>query len=330
MMNRRHFSQAFTAALLAPALSSPWSAHAQTRAYTGPVRVLVGFPPGGATDVVARAVIDKLGKAMNGQVFVVDNKPGAGGQIAAQLLKAAPADGSTIMLSIDHTQVIIPLTIAAAGYNPVTDFTALAGVASYYNVLAVSAATGVKTMAELGAWVKANPTKANYGIPAAGSVPQFIGHIIGKSVGVTMNSVPYKGGAPMVQDLLAGQIPIGIASMTELIEYHRAGKVRILASSGQVRSKTAPDIPTFLELGYSGIDKNPWLAFFGPKGLPVEFVDSFDRATKTALTQPDLQERLANMGNEVTAAPAKEVEHWVSDASRDWGKVIRESGFKPQ
>ncbi|MDM0076309.1 Bug family tripartite tricarboxylate transporter substrate binding protein [Variovorax sp. J2P1-59] len=329
-MNRRHFGQAFSAALLAPALSSPWSANAATKAYTGPIRVLVGFPPGGATDVVARAVIDKLGKAMDGQVFIVDNKPGAGGQIAAQLLKAAPPDGSTIMLSIDHTQVIIPLTIAAAGYDPVADFTALAGVANYYNVLAVSAATGVKNMAELGAWVKAHPNEANYGIPAAGSVPQFIGHVIGKSFGVTMNSVPYKGGAPMVQDLLAGQIPIGIASMTELIEYHRAGKVRILGSSGQERSKTAPEIPTFQELGFSGIDKNPWLAFFGPKGMPPEFVDQFDRAMKTVLAQPDLQERLAKMGNEVTAAPSKEVEQWVIDANRNWSKVIRDSGFKAQ
>jgi tripartite-type tricarboxylate transporter receptor subunit TctC len=275
-------------------------------------------------------MVDRLGKAMNGQVFVVENKPGAGGQIAAQLLKAAPADGSTIMLSIDHTQVIIPLTIVGAGYDPVADFTALAGVANYYNVLAVSPATGVRTMAEFGAWVKAHPTEANYGVPAPGSVPQFIGDVIGKSFGVTMNSVPYKGGAPMVQDLLAGQIPIGIASMTELIEYHRTGKVRILGSSGQERSKTAPEIPTFQELGFSGIDKNPWLAFFGPKGLPTEFVDSFDRAMRTVLAQPDLQERLAKIGNEVTPAPASEVEHWVVDATRSWGKVIRDSGFKPQ
>ena len=327
-MNRRQFSQAFAASLIAPALSSPLSAAA--KAYSGPIRVLVGFPPGGATDVVARAIIDKLGKAMNGQVFVIDNKPGAGGQIAAQLLKAAPADGSTIMLSIDHTQVIIPLTVAVAGYDAVKDFTPIAGVAGYYNVLAVSAATGVKSMAELGAWLKAHPSEANYGVPAPGSVPQFIGHVIGKSFGVPMNSVPYKGGAPMVQDLLAGQIPIGIASMTELIEYHRAGKVRILASSGEERSKTAPDIPTFRELGFAGIDKNPWLAFFGPKGVPAEFIEPFEQAMKTVLAQPDLQERLAKMGNEVTPASGKQVEQWVIDANATWGKVIRDSGFKAQ
>jgi tripartite-type tricarboxylate transporter receptor subunit TctC len=327
-MKRRQFNQAITAALAAPALASPLIAGAKP--YSGTVRVLVGFPPGGATDVVARAIIEKLGPVMNGQVFVIDNKAGAGGQIAAQFLKSAPPDGSTIMLSIDHTQVIIPLTIAAAGYDPVKDFTPLVGVAEYYNVLAVSASIGVKTVAELGAWMKANPTKANYGVPAAGSVPQFIGYVIGQSFGVTMNSVPYKGGAPMVQDLLSGQIPIGVASMTELIEYHRAGKVRILASSGEVRSKSAPDVPTFREAGIQGIDKNPWLAFFGPKGMPEDFVEAFGKGVKTALSQPDLQERLAKMGNEVNPAPSKEVGQWVVDANRVWSKVIRDSGFKMQ
>lgn len=328
-MQRRHFNQALAATLAAPALIAARDATAKPL-YNGPIRMLVGFPPGGATDVVARALVDKLAKMGNEQTYIVDNKPGAGGQIAAQLLKAAPADGSTIMLSIDHTQVIIPLTIASAHYNAVSDFTALAGVASYYNALAVSASTGVKSLPELGAWLKADPTRANYGVPAVGSVPQFIGQIVGKSIGVPMNSVPYKGGAPMVQDLLAGQIPMAVASMTELIDYHRAGKVRILASSGAERSKSGPEVPTFRELGLAGIDKNPWLAFFGPKGLPTPFVEGFERAVKAALAQPDLQEWLAKMGNEVTPASATEVQQWVADATRHWGQVIRDSGFKPQ
>lgn len=321
-MNARHFLLTLVGA--AAVLASGQAAAQQQR----PIRLIVPYAAGGPIDVTSRILAERVKDSLG--PVIIDNKPGAGGQIAAQVLKAAPADGSTIMLSIDHTQVIIPLTIAAAGYDPVNDFTPLAGVAGYYNVLAVSAATGVKSMAELGAWVKARPEEANYGVPAAGSVPQFIGHVIGKSFGVPMNSVPYKGGAPMVQDLLAGQIPIGISSMTELIEYHRAGKVRILASSGEARSRTAPEIPTFRELGFAGIDKNPWLAFFGPKGVPADFVESFERAMKTVLAQPDLQERLAKMGNEVNPAPAGEVAQWVSDGTRTWGKVIRDSGFKAQ
>jgi tripartite-type tricarboxylate transporter receptor subunit TctC len=118
--------------------------------------------------------------------------------------------------------------------------------------------------------------------------------------------------------------------MTELIEHHRAGKVRILGSTGSVRSRIAPEIPTFLELGFSGIDKNPWLAFFGPKGMSPAFIAQFDAAVKSVLAQHDLQEKLAKMGNEVNAAPASEVQKWVVDASQYWGQVIRESGFKPQ
>jgi len=328
-MHRRHFGGALAATLFAPALATLPQA-ARAKAYSGPIRVLVGFPPGGATDIVARAILERLGPAMRGQVFVVENRPGAGGQIAAQLLKAAPADGSTIMLSIDHTQVIVPLTMPSPGYDPVADFTPLAGVASYYNALAVSTATGVKSVGELAAWVKARPREANYGVPAPGSVPQFIGQIVGKAFSAPMNPVPYKGGAPMVQDLISGQVPIGIASMTELIEHHRAGKVRILASSGTTRSRIAPEIPTFRELGLQGIDKNPWLAFFGPRGLPADFVEPFEAAVKSVLAQPALQERLAKLGNEVTPASSKEVRQWVVDASRHWGQVIRESGFKPQ
>lgn len=327
-MQRRHFGQTCAASLLACAW--PVGRAAGAPVHAGPIRLLVGFPPGGATDVVARALIERLGKALGGQVFIVENKPGAGGQIAAQMLKAAPADGATIMLSIDHTQVIVPITMPSAGYHPLNDFTPLAGVASYYNALAVGGATGVKAMAELGVWLKERRGEANFGIPAAGSVPQFIGHIIGRAFGVAMNPVPYKGGAPMVQDLLSGQVPMAIASMTELIEHHRMGKLRILGSSGSQRSRIAPEIPTFKELGFEGLDKNPWLAFFGPRGLPPEFVAPFEAAVQAVLAQSDLQERLSRMGNEVSPASALELRQWVIDGSRHWGQVIRDAGFEPQ
>lgn len=328
MMHRRRFGQAVAAAVATPTLSA-FSAPAQSL-YNGTLKIVVGFPAGGATDVVARAIVDRLSRLMPQQVLVVENRGGAGGQIAAQLLKAAPADGATVMLSIDHTQVIIPLTIPSAGYNGVTDFTALAGVANYYNVIAVSTATGVTSMEELGRWLKAHPAEANYGVPAAGSVPQLMGQIVGKRFGVPMNSIPYKGGAPMVQDLLAGQVPIGFASMTDLIEHHRAGKLRILASSGQARSRNAPEIPTFKELGFTGLDQNPWIAFFGPRGLPPAYVERFDAAIKAVLAEPELQEKLAKIGNEVLFAPGTEVQKWVVDGTQHWGQVLRDAGFKPQ
>jgi tripartite-type tricarboxylate transporter receptor subunit TctC len=297
--------------------------------YTGPVRVLVGFPPGGATDVVARILADKLRVAL-AQPVIVDNKPGAGGMIATQLLKAAPADGSVVMLTIDHTHVIVPLTFKAPGYDPQKDFTPLAGVASYYNVMAVSSALNTRTPAEFGVWLKANPGKANFGIPAVGSVPQFAGMLVGKSLGAPMVAVPYRGGAPLVQDLLAGQIPAGMISLTESIEHHRAGKMQVLAVSGTARAKAAPDIPTFLELGIKGIDKNPWLALFGPKGLAPEFVERFSRAVAAALADPDVMEKLGKLGNVATYATPAQLQDWVSSATAHWGPVIQESGFELQ
>ena len=298
--------------------------------YTGPVKVLVGFPPGGATDVVARLLSDKLKDVLNQPVFV-ENKGGAGGMIATQQLKASPADGSTVMLTIDHTHVIIPLTFKAPGYDPAKDFTALAGVANYFNAMGVSATLNVKTLAEFGIWLKANPAKANFGVPAAGSVPQFASLIVGKALGVSNPVVvPYKGGAPLVQDLLGGQIPAGVSSLTEYIEHHRNGRVNVLAISGTTRSKVAPEIPTFQELGLKGIDKNPWLAFVGPKDMPKEFVDRFTRAVAVVLRNPDVVERLAKLGNEIAYATPEQAQEWITSATAHWAPVIRDSGYELQ
>jgi len=293
------------------------------------LRILVGFPPGGATDVVARVLADKLQAQLHRPV-IVDNKPGAGGMIATQQLKAAAPDGGTVMLTIDHSQVIVPLTFKAPGYNPLTDFTPLAGVASYYNVMVLSNVTGVKTAPEFGAWLKAHPAQANYGIPAVGSVPQFAGILVGKALGTNMVAVPYKGGAPLVADLLGGQVPAGFLSLTESIEHYRAGKMQILAVSGTTRAKAAPEVPTFQELGINGIDQNPWLAFFGPKGMKPEFVAQFSAAVQAALADPDVVEKLSKLGNVPTYAPPAQLQEWVVKATNHWGAVIKESGYQLQ
>jgi tripartite-type tricarboxylate transporter receptor subunit TctC len=309
-------------ALLAAALPGFAAAQADSR----PLRVLVGFPPGGSTDVVARILTDKM-RATLGRPVIVENRPGNGGQVAAQQLKAAAPDGSTVMLTIDHTHVIIPLTFKDPGYDPIKDFTPIVGVAEYYNAMAVSAKTGVTSLKELATWLKANPGQANFGIPAAGSVPQFAGLIVAKSLGVKMEPIPYKGGAPLVQDLLGGQVPVGFGSLTELIDHHRAGKLRVLAVSGRQRARSAPEIPTFQELGLKGIDKNPWLAFFGPAGLQPGFVNGFYTAVRVAMESPEAKERFAALGVEASLAPQDELRRWVSDALAHWGPVIRDSGY---
>jgi len=297
-----------------------------SQADTRPIRVLVGFPPGGSTDVVARIMTDRLRESL-GRPVIVENKPGNGGQLAAQQLKAAAPDGTTLMLTIDHTHVTIPLTFKEPGYDPLKDFTPVVGVAQYYNAMAASSKAGIKDLKELAAFLKANPAQANFGIPAAGSIPQFAGLIVARSLKVDMTPIPYKGGAPLVQDLIAGQIPLGFGSLTELIEHHRAGRLRVLAVSGTQRAKAAPEIPTFQELGLKGIDKNPWLAFFGPAGLPPAFVERFNAAVRGAMNAPEVRERFVSLGVEAAPTTPAELRQWVQDALAHWGPVIRDSGY---
>ncbi|MGE0799812.1 MAG: Bug family tripartite tricarboxylate transporter substrate binding protein [Lautropia sp.] len=302
---------------------------ARASSYSGPLRIYIGFPPGGAADIISRLLSDKLKDSL-ARPIVVENRPGAGGMIATQQLKAAPADGSVVMLTIDHSHIIIPLTFKQPGYDPATDFTPLAGLASYYNVMAISSATGARNIREFGEWLQKNPDKGNYGIPAVGSVPQFAGLLVGKALGTPMVPVAYRGGAPLVADLLGGQVPAGFLSLTESIDHHRAGKFRVVAVSGTSRPKNAPDIPTFEEAGIKGLDKNPWLAFFGPKGLPADFVDGFTKAIRAAVAMPDIATRLADMGNIVDYAPPAQLQDWVDSATAHWGPIIAGSGYEKQ
>jgi tripartite-type tricarboxylate transporter receptor subunit TctC len=324
---RRRIVLAAAGSGLGAAAALPRAAQAADPA--APLRIFVGFPPGGANDVIARLLADKLREPL-GRPVLVENRPGAGGMIATQQLKAAPADGTAVMLTIDHSHVIVPLTFKEPGYDPTKDFTPLAGVAGAYNVMAVNGGLGVKTMAEFGRWLKANPDKGNYGVPAPGSVPQFAGLLVGKSFGTKMVPVPYRGGAPLVADLLGGQVPAGFLSLTETIDHHRSGRLRVLAISGTARAKNAPDVPTFEEQGVRGIDRNPWVGIFGPKGLPPEFVDRFTRAVAAALAMPDVAGRLADMGNVVDYAPPAQLQKWVDEGMAHWGPVIAESGYEKQ
>jgi tripartite-type tricarboxylate transporter receptor subunit TctC len=296
---------------------------------TRPIRILVGFPPGGSTDIVARIFSDKL-RELLGRPIVIENRPGNGGQVAAIQVKNAAPDGTTVMLSIDHTQVTIPLTFKEPGYDPLKDFTPIVGVAQYYNALAASAKTDIRSLKDIGAWMKANPGQHNFGIPAAGSIPQFAGLIVGQALKVEMLPIPYKGGSPLVQDLIAGQIPIGVGSLTELIEHHRAGRLRVLAVSGTQRARAAPEIPTFQELGLKGLDKNPWLAFFGPAGLPPAFVTNFNAAVRTAMDTPEAKERFVTLGVEAAPTQPEGLRVWVEDALKHWGPVIKASGYTLQ
>ena len=214
-----------------------------------PVKLLVGFPPGGGTDAIARVLAERL-KDELGAPVVVENRPGAGGQIAAQALKAAAPDGTTYFLSHDHTITILPLVTKNPGYDSAHDFVPVAGFATFVNAFAVSGGTPAKSFNDYVAWVRGQGGgKGAVGIPAPASTPEFLVKVIGQKYQLDLVAAPYRGSAPMMADMLGNQIAAGVASIPDFIENHKAGKLRVVGVLGDKRQAAMPDVPTFAELG---------------------------------------------------------------------------------
>lgn len=311
----------------AVAVVLPGSARAQDR-IDKPVRILVGFAPGGTADIIARAVADKMGPA-NGQPVIVENRPGAIGRIAADAVKAAAPDGTTLMVMPIGPMAVVPHVYKDITYDPIRDFTPVALGATFQFALAAGPASGAKTWSEFAAWAKANPGKAAYATSGAGSLPHFFGVLLGRGIGVEMVHVPYKGSAAYLNDLVGGQVPAAIDAIADLTELHRAGKVKVLASSGAKRSTALPDVPTFGELGVAGVEAMGWFGFFAPARTPKPIVDALNAAINKALTSPDVAERLSKLGMDPATGSPEMFAKVVADDYAKWGPIVKASGFKP-
>ena len=321
---RRRQSLRATVALLACLAAG--SAMAQT----GVVKVLVGFPPGGGTDAIARILAEKL-KDQLGAPVVVENRAGAGGLIAAQALKAAAPDGNTFFLSHDHTISILPLVMKTPGFDPARDFVAVAGFATFVNALAVSGGTPAKSVNEYVAWVRNQGAgKGTVGIPAPASVPEFLVKVIGQKYALDLQGAPYRGSAPMMADMLGNQIGAGVASVPDFIENHKAGKVRIVAVLGATRQAVLPDVPTFTELGLAGFEDVPYYGFFAPVGTSKAAIDKFSDALAKVLALPEVREPLTAMGLAVGFMPAAQLASREHAYAQTWAKIIKASGFQAQ
>lgn len=295
-----------------------------------PIKLLVGFPPGGGTDAIARVLADKL-KDELGQTVVVENKPGAGGQIAAQTLKAAPADGTTLFVSHDHTVTILPLVMKNPGFDPATDFVPVAGFATFVNAFAVSAGTPAKSVTDYVTWVKAQGQgKGSVGIPAPASTPEFLVKLLAQTYSLDLVAAPYRGSAPMMADMLGNQIAAGVASVPDFIENHKAGKVRVVAVLGGQRQAALPDVPTFSELGLKGLEDMPFYGLFAPAGTPKTELDRISEALNKALTKADVKERLSNMGLTVGFMSGAQLAEREKAYRTTWTGIIQRSGFQPQ
>ena len=296
----------------------------------GTTKILVGFPAGGGSDAIARILAERMQIELGSNVLV-ENKPGAGGQIAAQALKAANPDGQTLFLSHDHSITILPMVTRNPGYDSAKDFVPVAGFATFVNAFAISGGTNAKTFKAYVEQVQQQDAgKGTVGIPAPGSVPQFLVQAIGRKNGLDLVAVPYRGSAPMMSDMLGNQIPAGVASIPDFIENHKAGKLRVVAVMGSQRQAAMPEVPTLAELGVSGFEEVPFYGVFAPAGTPKATLDKLAQAIQKTIAQPDVRDRLTTMGLSVGFMSSEELATRERSYAKVWSRIIQESGYQPK
>ena len=291
------------------------------------LRVLVGFPAGVSIDVVTRIVTEKMKDELRRPV-IVDNRAGAGGRVAAELPKAAAPDGNTVMITPIVVPVLAPMVFSKLNYNPETDFAPVGKVCDFAFALAVPAQAPIKTLKDYAAWLKANPQQANFGSPAAGSLPHFFGVMLGNALGVDMVHVPFNGGAALQSAVLGGHAPAGIDVVLEWQQNARAGKVVVLATSGAQRSRIMPDVPTFKEQGFGDLVGQGWFAMYAPARTPAAAIEEINRALNKALALPEVRERFAALGLEAAAGSPADLKAAMVEDTRRWAPVVRKSGFR--
>ena len=294
------------------------------------VRILVGFPAGGGTDAIARLLSEKL-KDELGVPVIVENKPGAGGQLAAQALKAAPADGSTYFISHDHTITILPMVSKNPGFDSARDFVPVAGFASFVNAFALSSGTPAKSLNEYVAWVRSQGQgKGVVGVPAPASTPEFLVKVLAEKFKLDLVSAPYRGSAPMSGDMLGTQFAAGVGSVPDFIDNHQGGRIRVVAVLGAKRQPTLPEVPTLAELGIAGFEDLPFYGFFAPAGTPRAAIDGFSAALAKVIAMPDVRERLTALGLDVEFMTSAQLASRERAYAKAWAEIIRASGFQPQ
>lgn len=293
----------------------------------GPLRIVVGYAPGGSTDRVARIVGDKLQQKL-GVPVVVENKTGAGGRLAAQQVKATPANQNVIMVANPAVMVVAPLVFKDNGYEPDRDFVALSHVNDYEFGLAVATAVPVRELSHLLAWLRANPDKANFGVPATGSLPHFFALMTGDKAGVKAQVIGYRGSGPLITELVGGQLPVAFDTFETQLPQHEGGKLRVLAVSGTKRSPYAPTVPTFRE---SGLDlvATGWNAFFAPATMPRDKAAALANAIRDVMRDPDTQRRFTDARMTPVVSTQAQTGAMLKAYRAQWGPVVQKSGYQP-
>jgi tripartite-type tricarboxylate transporter receptor subunit TctC len=299
------------------------AAHAQQ----GPaVRLMVGYAPGGAVDTVARALAERLRGALD-QNVIVDNKPGANQRLALGEIKRARPDGLTLILSNNAPFTLFPHAFSRLEFDPVKDFTPIGRVATFDLCIAAGPKAPVGGVKELIIWAKDNPREAVFATSGAGNPGHFVGLMLSKAAGVDFVHVPYKGGAPALTDLAGGQVPIAVDTILEPLEMAKAGKVRILATTGSKRTAVLPNVPTLRESGLDVVAEG-YLAVYGPASMPTDKVQRINAALKDVLQSTDLQKRIAQAAMVPAYSTPAELVKAQADGLAAWEQPVKASGFK--
>ena len=311
------------AAVLSIGMVAP--AGAQGAYPTKPVRLVVPFPPGGTTDILARAVAQKLSETW-GQQVIVDNRPGAGGNIGSELVAKSAPDGYTLLMGTVGTHAINPSLYAKMPYDHVKDFTPVILVAGVPNVLVVNPSLPVNSVSELIAYGKANPNKLNFASSGNGTSIHLSGELFRTMTGVAMTHVPYKGSSPALTDLIAGQVQLMFDNLPSSLQFIKAGKLRALAVTSAERSSALPEVPTLAESGLPGFEASSWFGVLAPAGTPNDIIVKLNTAIAGWLATADAKEKLAAQGAIAAGgAPDAFVRHIAAESNK-WAKVVKASG----
>ena len=321
---RRRFLRLAAAAIAFPSVSRV----ARAQSFPAkPVRVIVGFAPGGGNDIAARLISHWLSLRL-GQQFIVENRPGAGSNIATEAVVRAPPDGYTLLL-VAVSNAANATLYDKLSFNFIRDIAPVAGVLRVPNLVEVHPSVPVQTLPEFIAYAKANPGKVNMGSGGSGGPVHMTGELFNMMAGLKMQHVPYRGEAPALNDLIGGQVQVVFGSVPASIEYVRAGKLRALAVTTSTRSELLPDVPTVAE-SVPGYESSTWYGIGAPKDTPAEIVDRLNVEINAALGDPTLKTRVADLGGTVIGGSPTDFSELIASDTEKWGKVVRFAGIKPE
>lgn len=326
MSTRRHFIRATAATTLLGSFGMQ-TARAQGLEQ---VRIVNGFPAGGSADVTSRRIGEKLGGgAYTRNAAVVENKTGAAGRIAVETVKNAAPDGATLLLTPYSMMSIYPHIYKQLSYDPFKDLTPVCMASMLTHGLAVGplVPASVKTVKDYLAWAKANPKDANYGSPAAGSTPHFLGALLGLNTGVDLKHVPYRGSIPGITDVIGGQLASMVTPHGDFLPNHRAGKLRIIATSGKTRSTFVPEVPTFAEQGFPDLVVEEWFGFYAPARTPAAVIANANTAINAALKEKSVIDTLALSGMVPVGGSADDMARSMQYYFEFWGPLVKKIGF---